>query len=102
MEVHFLLEALFPPFDPVLFLDEVFFLALLLGVAAFCGVAWADPAACCGAAAWVEADADFFVDLFAFLAPPFFFPILFDPAAFFVLLAPDFFPAGLALATKMS
>ena len=81
-----------PPFLAAFLAPD--FLADLFGAAAFCGVAWADPAACGAAAA--AAGAAFLVDLF----PPFLaavFLIFLDPAAFLVLLATTFF-AGLALA----
>ena len=85
---HFftLLLAVFPPFLVDLFL--VAFLALLLGVAAFWGVAAADPVAA-GAAALLAG-------LLAFLAPAFF--ILLVPV-FLVLLAAVFL-AGALFAIK--
>ena len=90
---HFftLLLAVFPPFLVDLFL--VAFLALLLGVAAFWGVAEADPAAAAGAAAGAAA---LLAGLLAFLAPAFF--ILLVPV-FLVLLAAVFL-AGALFAIK--
>jgi MFS-type transporter involved in bile tolerance (Atg22 family) len=69
------------------------FLALLFGVVAFCGVAWAEPAAWTGAAA---AGAVFLVALF----PPFLgaaaFLILFE-APFLMLLVTFFVACALAI-----
>ena len=88
---HFftLLLAVFPPFLVDLFL--VAFLALLLGVAAFWGVAEADPAAAAGAAALLAG-------LLAFLAPAFF--ILLVPV-FLVLLAAVFLAGALFAIKKL-
>jgi hypothetical protein len=82
-----------PPFFVLLLAD---FLADLFGVAAFCGVAWADPATWAGAAAATGAA------LLAALFPPFLAPaflIFLDPAAFLCLLAPAAL-VGFALAIK--
>ena len=73
----------------------VLFLALLLGVEAFCGDA-APPTG--AAAADVEAAVDLDAAFLVLLAPPAFFAIFFDPVAFFVLFAPVDFFATLPLA----
>jgi hypothetical protein len=70
------------------------FFALLFGVAAFCGVAWADPDGWAGAAG-----AALFETLLVFFPPAFL--IFFDPVAFLTLLV-TLFPAGFALAIKES
>lgn len=82
-----------PPFFELLLAD---FLADLFGVAAFCGVAWADPAGWAGAAA--AAGAALLGALLAFLAPAFL--IFFDPVAFLCLLAPAAL-VGFALAIRI-
>lgn len=78
----------------------VFFLALLLGVAALTGVAWADPAEAWGAAAAAAAGAALLVVLLAArLVPVFFLEILLVPA-FFVFLDPALCEVALPFATQ--